>query len=56
VQVDGYTLTLGDVVAVARNGRACEMSADGRIKERIDQSVAFLKSKVSPHPLLPVPH
>ena len=46
VALDGYALTLGDVVAVARHNKDVSIDANPLIKDRVDESVAFLKSKV----------
>lgn len=57
VKLDGYTLSLAEVVAVARNQRPCVIDSHPAIKARIDDSVEFLKSKVryrSHSPLSPL--
>lgn len=47
VALNGYRLTLGDVVATARRNREVKIDDAPAIKARVDESVAFLKSKVS---------
>lgn len=47
VKLTGYSLTLAEVVAVARGGKEVVISDDNLIRKRIDDSVEFLKSKVS---------
>lgn len=52
VELDGYGLSLGEVVAVGRNGVEAKISDDEGIKGRIEESVEFLRTKVSFLPLL----
>ena len=47
VALNGFRLTLGEVVAAARHNKAVKIDGAEEIKNRIDESVAFLKSKVS---------
>lgn len=47
VKIDGYGLTLGEVVAVARDYKDVAIDANPAISGRISDSVDFLKSKVS---------
>lgn len=47
VALTGFRLTLGEVVAAARRGKEVVIDDAPAIKNRIDESVAFLKSKVS---------
>lgn len=52
VALNGFRLTLGEVVAAARRNKQVKIDGAEEIKNRIDESVAFLKSKVSaPRPL-----
>lgn len=46
VKLTGYDLSLGGVVAGARDGREVTIDETKAIVDRIDGSVAFLKSKV----------
>lgn len=46
VSLNGFRLTLGDVVATARRNREVRIDDAPAIKARVDESVAFLKSKV----------
>lgn len=45
VSIDGHTLSIADVVAVARHGVPVSLSSDRAVLKRIDDSVAFLESK-----------
>lgn len=47
VLLDGYRLSLGDVVAAARRHKKVRIDEQPAIKARIDESVEYLKSKVS---------
>lgn len=47
VALDGWKLTLGEVVAAARFSRKVRIDDAPAIKARIDESVDFLKSKAS---------
>lgn len=47
VKIDGYGLTLGEVVAVARDYKDVGIDENPAISGRIADSVEFLKSKVS---------
>lgn len=46
VSLTGYTLSLGGVVGVARHKTPVSISSSNEIRSKIDQSVAFLQSKV----------
>ncbi|GAA6059874.1 hypothetical protein JCM10212_007079 [Sporobolomyces blumeae] len=46
VELTGYDLSLAKVVAAARKGKHVELGRDGAIRARIDESVAFLQSKL----------
>ncbi|ORY75067.1 L-Aspartase-like protein [Leucosporidium creatinivorum] len=46
VSLNGFRLTLGDVVATARKGKKVKIDDAPAIKARVDESVAFLKSKL----------
>lgn len=54
VELDGYVLSLGEVVAVGRNGVEAAISDDEGIKGRIEESVEFLRTKVSSYRFLSV--
>jgi phenylalanine ammonia-lyase len=47
VALDGFKLTLGEVVAAARHHKRVKIDDAPAIKARIDESVDFLRSKVS---------
>ena len=45
VELTGYDLTIGKVVAAARKGKEVRLGEAEEIRTRIDESVAFLQSK-----------
>lgn len=45
IKLDGYTLTLGDVVGAARRGRTVKVADSPQIREKIDASVEFLRTQ-----------
>jgi hypothetical protein len=45
VELSGYGLTIGKVVAAARKGKEVRLGEAQEIRQRIDESVAFLQSK-----------
>ncbi|KAM0746878.1 phenylalanine ammonia-lyase [Meredithblackwellia eburnea MCA 4105] len=46
VNLTGHALTLGSIVAAARHRKTADIDLTAGIKETIDESVAFLKSKL----------
>ncbi|GAA5844709.1 hypothetical protein JCM11251_007355 [Rhodosporidiobolus azoricus] len=46
VSLSGYSLTLGDVVDTARKSRTVAVPTDGKVADRINESVRFLESKL----------
>ncbi|GAA5949814.1 hypothetical protein JCM3765_007701 [Sporobolomyces pararoseus] len=46
VELSGYGLTIGKVVAAARKGKEVRLGESQEIRQRIDDSVAFLQSKL----------
>ncbi|GAA5981344.1 hypothetical protein JCM10908_004076 [Rhodotorula pacifica] len=46
IKLDGYTLTLGDVVGAARRGRTVKVADSPHIREKIDASVEFLRTQL----------
>ncbi|KAK4332276.1 Phenylalanine ammonia-lyase [Rhodotorula toruloides] len=47
LELDGYSLNLGDVVSAARKGRAVRVKDSDEIRSKIDKSVEFLRSQLS---------
>ena len=45
IKLDGYTLSLGDVVGAARRGRSVKVADNPHIREKIDASVEFLRTQ-----------
>lgn len=45
LELDGYSLNLGDVVSAARKGRAVRVKDSDEIRSKIDKSVEFLRSQ-----------
>ena len=45
VSIDGHTLSIADIISVARHGVDVSLSKDSAVHKRIDDSVAFLESK-----------
>lgn len=45
VSIDGHTLSIADVVGIARHGVPASLSSESAVHKRIDDSVAFLESK-----------
>lgn len=45
IKLDGYTLTLGDIVGAARRGRTVNVADRPDIREKIDASVEFLRTQ-----------
>lgn len=45
LELDGYSLNLGDVVSAARKGRTVRVKEDDAIRSKIDKSVEFLRSQ-----------
>ncbi|BGP21577.1 phenylalanine/tyrosine ammonia-lyase [Rhodotorula toruloides] len=47
LELDGYSLNLGDVVSAARKGRTVRVKDSDEIRSKIDKSVEFLRSQLS---------
>ena len=45
VSIDGHTLSIADIISVARHGVDVSLSKASAVHKRIDDSVAFLESK-----------